>query len=324
MADAPPDSNAWAEPIAATGARAVPSGVGLLPDARREPQLSAAEEADLARRCQAGDSAAAEALVRSQLRRVVAWAQVYRGLGAPMGDLVQEGIIGLLKAVQRYDPERETRLGTYASSWIRNAMQEHAVRYAGIVRTGTSSAHRALFLRLKKMRAAVEDSVAALIDACDPMSEGLAGNLAQRFNLSVAEVRATAARALAGDRSLEAPTGEPDSDGTAATPPRERLASEASDPETQVSEQSRLAQVQNLVERLLAALPDREALVIRRRYLESEAARTFDQIGHELGVSKDRARQLESQAIRRLRAALPSGTAVGDLLAPAGGGASPA
>lgn len=246
----------------------------LIGKAARQPLLGRDEERLLARRAGAGDAEATQRLVVSHLLFVVRLARRYRGSGLPMGDLVQEGVVGLLKAICRFDPDQGVRFSTYAGWWVRSAMQDYAVRSWSLVRVGTTNAQKALFLRLRQMVSGAED-----------LSDDLVAALARRFDVTRAEV-ATLARRLAG--------GDLAPEGAA-----ENLPAEGPDPE-QAADGTR---VRGLLEKALQALPPREQLVIRRRYLE-EVRQTFEAIGRELGLSKDRARQLEAKALARLRETL--------------------
>ncbi|MCW5771858.1 MAG: sigma-70 family RNA polymerase sigma factor, partial [Rhodospirillaceae bacterium] len=126
------------------------------------PILSADEERALAERARAGDEGAAGRLVQSHLGFVVAIARRYRRFGLPLADLVQEGTIGLIHAVRRFDPARNIRLSTYAAWWIRAHIQAYVVRTWSLVRLGTGTAQRALFFRLRRMMAELKDGAGQL------------------------------------------------------------------------------------------------------------------------------------------------------------------
>lgn len=252
--------------------------------------LGAEEERDLALRAEAGDDAAMERLVASHLRFVVKIARSYRGWGLPMSDLVQEGTLGLVQAVRRFDPDRGVRLSTYAAWPVRAAIQEAALRSWSVVRLGTSNAQKMLALRLKRVMAG------SSFDGRD-IPDDVAAGMAARFGVTMAEAMAVARRMAGVDRSLDRPAG-------LAPSALDALASPAPSPEAAVaaaSEQRHLAAA-------LAKLSLREQLVIQRRYL-AEARATFSAIGNELGVSKDRVRQLEAKALARLRELLAASLA---------------
>jgi RNA polymerase sigma-32 factor len=248
--------------------------------------LGAEEERDLAIRAGAGDPEAMSRVIDSHLRFVVKIARSYRGWGLPMSDLVQEGTLGLIRAVRRFDPDRGTRLSTYAAWSIQAAVQDAALRSWSVVRLGTSNAQKSLALRFKKMMAAVghEDS---------EIGEEVAAGLAARFGVTIAEVVAVARRMAGGDRSLDRSPGQ-------SLPAIDSLRSPTPSPESvaQLASEQRFRSA--ALAAALAKLSLREQLVIRRRYF-AEGRPTFAAIGRELGVSKDRARQLEAKALAKLR-----------------------
>jgi RNA polymerase sigma-32 factor len=258
----------------------------LIAEAARHPLLERDEEMELARRAEKGDGEALHRLVGSHLRYVIKIARGYRGWGPPMNDLIQEGTLGLIQAVRRFDPERGVRLSTYAMWSIRSAIQEHVLHSWSMVRLGTGNAQKMLALALRRI---ADDLVRCEGGAADDRI----ARLAKQFNSTAAEVVRLARRMTGRDSSLDQPTA---AGGTLI----DRLGSELSSPEhvfAQVSEQRFLGEA---IKRALAMLTPREQLVIRKRYFE-EAKDTFEAIGRELGVSKDRARQLEARALAKLQ-----------------------
>ncbi|HEV7369849.1 sigma-70 family RNA polymerase sigma factor [Arenibaculum sp.] len=261
---------------------------GLL-GALRLPLLSPDEERELALRSAAGDAAAAERLIAGHLRMVVKAARSYGRLGLPVNDLIQEGTLGLIQAVRKFNPDRDARLSTYAAWWIRAAMQDYAVRSWSLVRVGKTAAHRALFFALR--RVATE-----LRTGADALSDEVLARLAARFDLPKTEVSGFARRIAGKDQSLDVPA--PDAASLA-----ERLVCARPNPEEEACEHGAQRLWHGLIDRALSMLPAREATIIRKRHL-TEAAPTFEAIGRELGISKDRVRQLEKRALERLRDAL--------------------
>lgn len=251
------------------------------------PALSVAEERALAARAQAGDDEAAGRLVQSHLGFVVAIARRYRRFGLPLSDLVQEGTIGLIHAVRRFDPARETRLSTYAAWWIRAHIQAYVVRTWSLVRLGTGTAQRALFFRLRRMMAELKDGAGHLGD-------DVLRPLAERFKVPMREVMALARRATGFDRSLDAMAAP----GRAG--PGAELADPAPNPEEQAVAVSQHRYRQGLIARALTALSQRERTIIKGRYL-AELAKTRDTLARELGISAERVRQLEQKALEKLR-----------------------
>jgi len=270
---------------------ALPSHLPLERCARRQTFLSPEEERDLARRAAAGDGAAAERLIVSHLAVVIAVARRYGRLGLPVNDLIQEGTLGLIHAVRKFDPDRNARLATYAMWWIRAAIQDYVVRSWSLVRVGKTAAHKSLFFSLK--RHAAESRAAG-----EHLAEDMLGKLARRFGLPPAEVAGFARRLSGPDQPLDAPDGRAGADGPASF--AERLAADQPTPEDIVADRGMTKLWAALIDKALAMLPAREAAIIRDRHM-GDVAKTFEAIGRELGLSKDRVRQLEKQALIRLR-----------------------
>jgi RNA polymerase sigma-32 factor len=254
----------------------------LIAEAVRHPLLAREEEAELARRAEAGDSEALCRLVGSHLRYVIKIARRYRGWGLPMNELIQEGTVGLVQAVRRFDPERGVRLSTYAMWSIRQAIQEHVLHSWSVVRLGTSNAQRMLALTLRRI---ADDLVGGDADVVD---DRLAV-LARQFNATASEVARLARRMTGRDTSLDQLT-------PAGVQPLDQLAGDLPSPEQVAAD----AGVRRVLDAALAALSPREQLVIRKRYLD-DVRHTFEAIGSEMGVSKDRARQLEAKALAKLQ-----------------------
>jgi RNA polymerase sigma-32 factor len=249
----------------------------LLDALSRPSRLTPREEYDLLCRVREGDRGACERLVLSQLRFVVRIARRYRRHGCPMPDLVQEGLIGLMEAIRRFNPERGVRLSTFAMWWIRSAIQDYVIRSAFIVRLATTPRHRAMFFN------------GALRNAPD---RNRIGEIAEQYGTSAEDVRGFTDRLA----SMAVSPGTP--------PGRDiefPLADAAPDPETRLAtKRERLA----LLHRLRAAIPAltrRERHILRRRFF-GETRTSLTQIGRELGLSKERVRQLEARALAKMRA----------------------
>lgn len=261
--------------------------------AMRAPLLQAEHERELARRWRdLGDERALHKLITAYLRLVVAMAARFRHYGLPLSDLVQEGNVGLMQAAARFEPEREVRFSTYASWWIRSAMQDFVLRNWSIVRTGTTSAQKALFFNLRRLRARIGDVGDAV------MSAEASSRVAKALRVPAREVEAMAARLSAPDRSLNAPLTE-DGDGEW----QDMIADESADPEQRVMAAHDGAARVDLVWAALDDLSERERLIIRERKLEEEAV-TLEALGERLGISKERVRQIEGNALEKLRRAL--------------------
>lgn len=257
----------------------------LVVEAARHPLLEREQEIELARRAEAGDGEALHRLVASHLRYVIKIARGYRGWGLPMSDLIQEGTLGLIQAISRFDPDRGARLSTYATWSIRAAIQDHVLQSWSMVRLGTTNAQKMLAFALRRKAADWTRNEA------DSGDDRLA-RLARRFNSSATEVARIARRMAGRDGSL-------DQIGAAGRALIDRLASELPSPEQWLAQASEQRYLGEAVRRALAKLTPREQLVIRKRYFE-EAKHTFEAIGRDLGVSKDRVRQLEAAALAKL------------------------
>lgn len=251
--------------------------------AKDAPVLSAEEERDLLRRSSAGDAAAAERLLASHLRFVMRIARRYRGAGVPLSDLVQEGVLGLLHAIRKFDVEHNNRFATYAVWWIRRAMQDYVMRSWSMVRIGTTNAQKALFLALRR----------CLADGSGTVPEDLAAVLAARFSVPLAEVTALAHRIAHPDVSADAVRTE----GGALL---ERLRDPAPSPEEMAEARSERHAQSRMVAAALAALDPRERLIIARRHL-SELAPSLESLAREMHLSKERVRVLEKKAMAKMR-----------------------
>ena len=255
------------------------------------PLLTREEELDLARRSAAGDGDALARLTIAYRQFVVKIARKYRNYGLPMNDLVQEGMVGFIQAVNKFDPKHQARLSTYAMWWIRAAIQDHVVRSWSLVRVGTTAAQKALFFRVRRMMADLRSNA-------DARNVEVQQALARRFGMPLKDVIATIRRASGLDQSLNRPLQKDAPDEWL-----DQLADDAPTPEDQVAAASETRFWQTLVDRALAALPPREAFIIRSRYMK-ERVPTREALGRELGISKERVRQLESRAMEKLRQVL--------------------
>jgi RNA polymerase sigma-32 factor len=264
--------------------------------ARAAPFLARDEEHGLAIRWRdARDERALHVLTRAHMRLVIATAVRFRHYGLPVADLVQEGHVGLLEAAARFDPDREVRFSTYASWWIKASIQDYVLRNWSIVRGGTSSAQKALFFNLRRLRAKL-----ARNDGSDVLRT-LHADIAKSLGVSTADVALMDARLSGPDVSLNAPVGDGD---TAAVVERgDFLVDDRPLPdalaELAIDANRRAGWLQDA----LASLTDRELNVLRARRLVEESA-TLEALGDRLGISKERVRQIETRALEKLRDAL--------------------
>jgi RNA polymerase sigma-32 factor len=268
------------------------ANAGFITASMRAPLLSRDREFALARRWrEARDETALHELVQSYTRLVVAIAARFRNYGLSLGDLVQEGNVGLMQAALRFEPERDVRFSTYAAWWIRAAIQDFVLRNWSIVRTGTTAAQKTLFFNLRRLRARLGDSGAA-------MSPEARRQIAGELSVSVAEVEHMEARLGAADLSLNAPLS---ADGQEEA--QDLLADGRANPEEVVIGSHDGQARARSIGRALAALPPRERWIIQQRRLRDGGA-TLQQLGAALGVSKERVRQLETRALARLKTAI--------------------
>lgn len=265
------------------------SNLSFIKATMRAPLLVRDREFELARKwCEHGDTAALHELVRAYTRLVVATAVRFRNYGLPMGDLVQEGNVGLMQAAARFQADREVRFSTYAAWWIRSAMQDYILRNWSIVRTGTTAAQKSLFFNLRRLRARLEDSSGRPLDA------ERHAQIAEELSVPIAEVEAMEMRLSASDQSLNAPIG--DSNGEW----QELLADDRPTPEEVVIGLRDGRRRTRWLAEALSELNPRERVIIDQRRLREEGA-TLEELGRMLGVSKERIRQLEHRALRKLR-----------------------
>jgi RNA polymerase sigma-32 factor len=254
------------------------------------PLLSRDHEFELARRWREGDDETAlHELILSYTRLVVAIASRFRNYGLPLGELVQEGNVGLLQAAARFDPERQIRFSTYAAWWIRSAMQDYILRNWSIVRIGTTAAQKSLFFNLRRLRARIEKTSGG------PVSAEARAEIAQSLDVPIAEVEAMEARLSGSDQSLNAPVGEEGDEEW-----QNSLADHRPGPEDVVIGLRDADTRSRWLNEALSELTQRERTIIDQRRLREEAA-TLEELGRELGVSKERVRQLEHRALQKLK-----------------------
>lgn len=260
--------------------------------AMRAPMLAADHEHDLATRWRDGhDEEALHELTGAYMRLVVAMASRFRSYGLPMGDLIQEGSVGLMQAAARFEPDRAVRFSTYAGWWVRAAMQDYVLRNWSIVRTGTTASGKSLFFNLRRLRARLGDMEGRLTATARAA-------IAIELGVDEDDVEAMAARISAGDRSLNAPVAAGGEDAY-----QDFLPAEGPDPEQATASLMDGEARVSAVAKALTVLNPRELAIIRARRLSDEP-RTLEALGEELGVSKERVRQVEHGALEKLRKAL--------------------
>ncbi len=256
----------------------------------RYPLFSREEEHALAVRAAAGDRQAAQQLAESQLRLVVKLAHEYTRAHRNLGDLVQEGNVGLLHAVEKFDPERGVKLSTYASWWIRAYILRYLLTNARIVRLGTTPAQRKLFFNLRKEQARLE------ANGITPSSEAVASAL----SLPVEEVREMQQRMDRPDLSLDAPLDSADPDRAGIDLLESPVATR---PDVAAEAHEFGVRLRDRLDKFGKTLDGRERVLFRDRLMTTKP-KTLEQVGAKFGVSRERARQVEFQLRERLKAYL--------------------
>ena len=277
-----------------TFALAVPSASGSIESYIQSVNgfriLSQEEEVCLARSLRdEGNIGAARQLVLSHLRVVVAIARGYKGYGLPQADLIQEGNIGLMKAVKRYDPERGVRLVSFAVHWIKAEIHEFILRNWRLVKIATTKAQRKLFFNLRSMKPVL-----------DTMNPDEVNAIARQLGVKAEEVVEMETRFSGRDISLE-PLSDDDEDDTFG--PIAYL-TDGSEPQ-QLLETEETCRVQGEgLERALASLDSRSRRIIEARWLRETDTATLHDLADELGVSAERVRQIEAKAMQKMRTAM--------------------
>ncbi len=278
--------------------------------AMKAPLLEADHERDLARAWHDHkDENALHELTSAYMRLVIAMAARFRIYGLPMGDLVQEGNVGLMQAAQRFDPERGVRFSTYATWWIRSSIQDYILRNWSIVRTGTTSAQKSLFFNLRRLRAMINDGGRA---SMTPESRTF---VSTQLRVPMRDVESMESRLAAGDRSLNATLPGAEAGDGGSMEWQDILADDRPHPEDMTMESHDADVRRRWLARALETLTERELFIIQRRRL-SEEGETLESLGKQLGISKERVRQVEHHAINKLRAALLKETDEADELIP--------
>jgi len=258
----------------------------------RIPVLTAVEEHELSTRfLQQGDLQAAQQLVFSNLRFVVRVARAYSGYGLALADLIQEGNIGLMKAVKRFDPEIGVRLISFAVHWIKAEIQEFILRNWRIVKVATTKAQRKLFFNLRKAKQRLgwfnQEEIKAV---------------AEDLGVTTAQVAEMETRLSAHDMSLEA-SADDDSDQPETFAPIQYLEDHRYDPARQIEAQDGSQQGQEKLQNALILLDERSQHIVTQRWL-AEPKATLQELADHYQVSAERIRQLEQNAMKKLRASL--------------------
>ncbi|QIL85571.1 RNA polymerase sigma factor RpoH [Vibrio sp. HDW18] len=255
--------------------------------------LSADEERELAERLHyKGDIEAAKGLILSHLRFVVHVARGYSGYGLPIADLVQEGNIGLMKAVKRFNPEMGVRLVSFAVHWIKAEIHEYVLRNWRIVKVATTKAQRKLFFNLRKSKKRL-----------GWFNAGEVETVARELGVEPAEVREMESRLAAQDAAFEM-SAEDDDNGMAYTAPVLYLEDKQSDLADNLEAENWEAHTTQRLSVALASLDERSQHIVRARWLDDDNKTTLQDLAEQYGVSAERIRQLEKNAMRKLKEAV--------------------
>lgn len=269
----------------------VPSAAGSLESyiqtVNRFPLLTQEQETEYARRLRdTGDLEAARHLVVSHLRLVVSIARSYSGYGLPQADLIQEGNLGLMKAVKRFDPERGVRLVSFAMHWIRAEIHEFVLRNWRLVKIATTKAQRKLFFNLRSMKQGLNTLGAAEVQA-----------MARELGVKPEEVVEMETRLGGQDMALE-PAGDDEREQFA---PIAYLAAENADPGTMLEAEQTAHSRSAGLEKALARLDPRSRRIIEARWLTEKESATLHELAAEFGVSAERIRQIEAKALGAMK-----------------------
>jgi RNA polymerase sigma-32 factor len=247
------------------------------------------------------DEAALHRLITAYMRLAISMASKFRRYGAPMNDLIQEASLGLMKAADKFDPDRGVRFSTYAVWWIKASIQDYVMRNWSMVRTGSTSSQKSLFFNLRRVQAKLEREATAAGEVLD--GHQLRQRIASEVGVPLADVEMMEGRLAGSDYSLNA-TQSSEDDGREWIDLLEDDRAQAAD----VVETSHdTAHLRGWLVNAMQALNARERFIVSERKLREEA-RTLESLGEELGLSKERVRQLEAAAFGKMRRSLEAQT----------------
>jgi len=260
---------------------------------RAIPSLTAEEELALGMRLKtSNDLEAAKTLILSHLKLVAKVAKGYSGYGLPQSDLVQEGNIGLMKAVKRFDPERGVRLVSFAIYWIKAEIQEYIVKNWRLVKTATTKAQRKLFFNLRSMKKTLQ-----------PLKSDEINSIAKELNVKPEDVREMEYRFNGNEISLDYGSEESEDD---VYRPIAYLKDEAPEPSEQMEIDQSESNSLSTLKTALLSLDERSRLILEERWLKDKDASTLHELADKLGVSAERIRQIEQSAMKKIKSLLQS------------------
>jgi RNA polymerase sigma-32 factor len=240
------------------------------------------------------DEAALHRLITAYMRLAISMAAKFRRYGAPMNDLIQEASLGLMKAADKFDPDRGVRFSTYAVWWIKASIQDYVMRNWSMVRTGSTSSQKSLFFNLRRVQAKLEREASQAGEVLD--GHQLREKIAQEVGVPLADVEMMEGRLSGSDFSLNA-TQSSDDEGREWIDALEDDGVQAAE---LVETSHDAARLRGWLARAMAALNTRERFIVTERKLR-DAPRTLESLGEELGLSKERVRQLEVAAFSKMR-----------------------
>lgn len=255
------------------------------------PVLSAEEELGLATRLRdSNDLEAAKGLILSHLRLVASIARGYSGYGLPQADLIQEGNIGLMKAVKRFDPERGVRLVSFAMHWIKAEIHEYIVRNWRLVKVATTKAQRKLFFNLRSMK-----------KGAGSLRPDEVAHIARELNVKPEEVLEMETRMGGHELALE---GNSDDDGEDTFSPLSYLVDSAAEPSDFLADQQEEELKMSGLADALGSLDERSRRIVQARWLQEKDSATLHDLADEFGVSAERIRQIEQKAMQKMKGLL--------------------
>ncbi len=255
---------------------------------RTIPSLTAEEEMELGMRLKkSNDLEAAKTLILSHLKLVAKVAKGYSGYGLPQSDLVQEGNIGLMKAVKRFDPERGVRLVSFAIYWIKAEIQEYIVKNWRLVKTATTKAQRKLFFNLRSMKKTLQ-----------PLKSDEINSIAKELNVKPEDVREMEYRFNGNEISLDYGSEESEDD---VFRPIAYLKDETPEPSEQMEIDQSEGNSLSSLSKALSSLDERSRLIVEERWLKDKDASTLHELADKLGVSAERIRQIEQAAMKKIK-----------------------
>ena len=259
------------------------------------PLLEEKHELDLANKWKnKNDENALHELIQAHMRLVVSYAVKYKNYGLSLNDLIQEGNIGLMKAAQKFEPDKGFRFSTYASWWIRASIQDFLLKHWSIVRIATTSKQKSLFFSLRRLKQKINGNENGNIDF------NTAENIASDLNISTSAVINMDSRITQNDSSLNKKISEDGEDEFLSL-----LEDENARPDNIIFAKDEIDHKKTMVNNAIDSLDDRETQIINERHL-SEDPKTLEYLGKKLKISKERVRQIEKNAMNKMKSYIDS------------------